>query len=47
MIQNKISGLHYTECFPERTELIQYIVEPRGIGNFGEGGDRCEYNSGL
>ena len=31
MIQNKISGLHYTECFPERTELIQYIVEPRGI----------------
>lgn len=30
-VRNNISGLHYTECFPERTEMIQYIVEPRGI----------------
>lgn len=31
MIGSGISGLQYAECFPERTELIQYIAEPRGI----------------
>lgn len=30
-VKNNISELHYIECFPERTEMIQYIIEPRGM----------------
>ncbi len=35
-IGDGVSGLRYQECFPERTETIQYIIAPRGLEISGE-----------